>query len=94
MLETPDTAPVGEVLTCVTDMAIDRVDGRIVSIAGKDSPPDFRPRGLCCGFVRAATFLAPGSIVRLRDRRREIEVEIVSDIRPDRTARKPLQKFL
>jgi aminomethyltransferase len=44
--------------------------------------------------VRVADRLEPGQTVRLRDRRREIEVEIVSDIRPDRTARKPLQRFL
>lgn len=94
VLPAPQSETIGTVLTCVTDMAIDRVDGRICSIAGADAPPDFRPRGLCCGFVRVATRLDPGQTVRLRDRRREIEVEIVSDIRPDRTARKPLQRFL
>jgi hypothetical protein len=36
----------------------------------------------------------PGQIVRLKDKRRTVEVEIVDDIRPDRTARKPLSKFM
>jgi len=94
VLETPDSESIGAVLTCVTDMAIGRIDGRICSITGADTPADFRPRGLCCGFVRVADALPPGRTVRLGDRRREIEVEIVTDIRPDRTARKPLKNFL
>lgn len=94
VLEAPGAEPVGEVLTCVTDMAVDRVDGRICSITGADAPPGFRPRGLCCGFVRTAHRLSAGQRVHLQDRRRQIEVQIVSDIRPDRTARKPLKEFL
>ena len=36
---------IGDVLTCVTDMGIDRVNGQIVSIASPDKPRDFKPRG-------------------------------------------------
>ncbi|MGW8187518.1 MAG: aminomethyltransferase family protein [Desulfobacterales bacterium] len=85
---------IGRVLTCATDMAIGRHEGRIFSIASPDMPVDFTPRGLCCGFVKVTKPLKPGQIVRLKDKRRTIKVEIVADIRPDRTARKPLANFL
>ncbi|MDP4979986.1 MAG: aminomethyltransferase family protein, partial [Desulfobacterales bacterium] len=81
---------IGRVLTCATDMAIGRHEGRIFSIASPDKPADFTPRGLSCGFVKVTKPLMPGQIVRLKDKRRTVEVEIVDDIRPDRTARKPL----
>lgn len=85
---------IGRVLTCATDMAIGRHEGRIFSIASPDKPVDFAPRGLSCGFVKVTKHLEPGQIVRLKDKRRTIEIEIVDDIRPDRTARKPLANFL
>jgi len=85
---------IGRVLTCATDMAIGRHDHRIFSIVSPDKPVDFTPRGLSCGFVKVTKPLKPGQIVRLKDKRRTIKVEIVDDIRPDRTARKPLAKFL
>jgi aminomethyltransferase len=85
---------IGRVLTCATDMAIGRHEGRIFSIASPDKPADFTPRGLSCGFVKVTKPLMPGQIVRLQDKRRTVEVEIVDDIRPDRTARKPLSKFM
>jgi aminomethyltransferase len=85
---------IGRVLTCATDMAIGRLEGRIFSIASPDKPVDFTPRGLSCGFVKVTKPLKPGQIVRLKDNRRTIDIEIVDDIRPDRTARKPLANFL
>ncbi|MFZ0726618.1 MAG: aminomethyl transferase family protein, partial [Desulfobacterales bacterium] len=85
---------IGRILTCATDMAIGRHDGRIISIASPDKPDGFTPRGLSCGFVKVTRPLAPGQIVRLKDNRRTIEVEIVADIRPDRTARQPMARFL
>ena len=85
---------IGRVLTCATDMAIGRHEGRIFSIASPDKPVDFTPRGLSCGFVKVTKPLKPGQIVRLKDKIRTIKVEIVDDIRPDRTARKPLANFL
>lgn len=77
----------GVVSTCVIDMAIGRVDGKIFSIASPDKPESFRARGLVCGFVRVDRNIAPGTKILLKDARRSIEVEIVSDIRPARTAR-------
>jgi len=79
--------PFGEVLTCVTDMAIGRVNDRIYSIASPDKPEDFSPRGLSCGFIKVNRKLAPGQSVELEDSRRRIKVVVVEDIRPDRTAR-------
>jgi aminomethyltransferase len=84
----------GRVLTCATDMAIGRHEGRIYSVNSPDRPAGFIARGLCCGFVRLTARLNPGTSVVLKDRRRKITVEIVADIRPDRTARRPLGDFL
>jgi aminomethyltransferase len=84
---------IGRVLTCATDVGIGRYNGRIISVASPDKPIDFAPRGLSCGFVKTTTPLKTGETVRLRDERRTIRVEIVDDIRPDRTARKPLATF-
>ncbi|MDR1482093.1 MAG: hypothetical protein LBI74_05645 [Synergistaceae bacterium] len=82
-----DGASIGTVSTCAIDMAIGRVDGRVYSVASPDRPASFKARGLVCGFVRADRPLKPGQKVTLKDSRRSIEAEIVSDIRPNRTAR-------
>ncbi|MBN1827982.1 MAG: aminomethyl transferase family protein [Deltaproteobacteria bacterium] len=81
---------IGTVLTCATDMAIDRVENHIASIASPDRPSDFSPGGLSCGFIKTSAVLRPGNIVKLKDKRRVLTVEIVDDIRPDRTARRPI----
>jgi aminomethyltransferase len=78
--------PIGIVLTCVSEMGIGRHGNRIYSISSPDKPDGFVPRGLSCGFIKVKTKLAPGEVVLLRDARRETKVEIVEDIRPDRTA--------
>jgi aminomethyltransferase len=85
---------IGRVLTCVTDMGIGLVDGRVVSIASPDKPPGFVPKGLCCGFVKVDSPLAVNDRIQIKDNRRALEVTIVSDIRPDRTGRKPLREML
>lgn len=85
-----DGAPVGRILTIVTDMAIGRVEGKVVSVASPGKPEGWTPRGLACGFVMIDRPLPVGAKVTLRDKRRSIDVEIASDIRPDRTARRKL----
>lgn len=85
---------IGEVLTCVADMAVDRYGDRIVSIASPNKPENFRPRGLSCGFVRVKMRRSLGEIVELKDARRAIKVMIVEDIRPDRTARRPMREMM
>ena len=87
-------AQIGTVLTCATDVGIGRVQGRIFSVASEGAPEDFRPRGLSCGFVKVASRLAPGDVVNLRDSRRTIRATIATDIRPDRTARRPIQLMI
>lgn len=85
---------IGKILSCVTDMAIGRHEGRIYSIASADKPEGFEPRGLCCGFIKVREKLVPGQNVEIRDSRRKIRVEVVADIRPDRTARRALKDML
>ena len=83
---------IGTVLTCATDMAIDRVDGHIVSVASPDRPKAFAPRGLCCGFVKIERPLAHGTPVTLEDNHRRVAVTIVNNVRPDRSARRPIHQ--
>ncbi|MDO9530072.1 MAG: hypothetical protein Q7J27_13075 [Syntrophales bacterium] len=85
---------IGTVLTCVSDMAIGRHGDRIYSISSPDKPEGFNPKGLCCGFVKVKPKLLSGQIVELKDNRRKIKVMIVDDIRPDRTARRPIKEML
>ena len=85
---------IGIVLSCVSEMGIGRHGGRIYSIVSPDKPDGFLPRGLSCGFIKVKNTLVPGVIVFLKDARREIKVEIVRDIRPDRTARVPMHLML
>jgi len=85
---------IGKILSCVTDMAIGRHEGRIYSIASPNKPEGFAPRGLCCGFIKVREKLIPGQNVEIRDSRRKIRVEVVEDIRPDRTARRALKDML
>jgi aminomethyltransferase len=85
---------IGKVLTCATDMAIGRFDGRIYSIASPDKPDGFVPKGLSCGFIKVTVALSVGDTVQLRDKRRTLTVTIVNDVRPHRTARKPLREML
>ncbi len=90
-------ANIGTILTCATDMAIGRVDDKIVSLAtavADGRPQDFVPKGLSCGFVKVNRPLQPKEIVYLTDGKRKIKVEIRSDVRPDRTARRPIKEML
>jgi aminomethyltransferase len=86
--DAPDS--IGVVSTCAIDMAIGRADGKIFSAASPDKPDSFKPRGLVCGFVRVNRPLETGAKIILKDARRSVEVEIVKDIRPHRTARAKL----
>jgi len=86
---------VGVILTCATDMAIGRVGEEIVSVAPRDGKlEDFVPRGLSCGFIKVDRSFEPGDIVMLTDGKRKIKVEIREDVRPDRTARRPIKEML
>lgn len=82
---------IGTILTCTTDMAIGRVAGEIVSVA---ADRDFPAKGLCCGFVLLDEPRAPGDQVVLSDGKRKLRVEIRADVRPQRTARRPMREML
>lgn len=85
---------IGTVLSCATDMGIGYHEGRIFSVASPDRPPGFKPKGLACGFVKVKKSLSPGDEIVICDQRRQLPVSIVTDIRPDRTARRPLKDML
>jgi aminomethyltransferase len=85
---------IGTVLTCATDMAIGRHDGKIYSVASPDKPAGLQIKGLSAGFIKVRENLPPGTVVELKDRKRRIPVVIETDVRPDRTARKALKNFL
>jgi aminomethyltransferase len=85
---------IGTVLTCATDMAIGRKDGKIYSLASDDKPEGMKIEGLCCGFIKVSTKLNAGDIVFLKDEKRKLKVQIETNIRPARSARKPLKSFL
>ncbi|MFZ0613824.1 MAG: aminomethyl transferase family protein [Desulfobacterales bacterium] len=85
---------IGTVLTCATDMAIGLAGDRIYSIASSDKPQGFKPKGLCCGFIKVTTALSVGDTVQLKDNRRTLTVTIATDVRPARTARKPLAEMV
>ena len=85
---------IGTVLTCATDMAISRHEDRIYSIASPDKPQNFKARGLCCGFIKTDIPLQNGQVITLKDSKRKIDVYIVDDIRPNRTARLSITNFL
>jgi aminomethyltransferase len=85
---------IGKVLTCVTDVAIGRQDGRIYSLATPNKPEGLQIKGLSCGFIKVTPNLTPGTVVQLKDAKRTIPVVIERDVRPDRTARKALKTFI
>jgi len=84
----------GQVLTCVTDMAIGWHDNRVLSIASPDRPRGFRAGGLSCGFVKVGEALPWNTQLMLKDKRRQIAVRVMKDVRPDRTARQPIPTML
>ncbi len=89
-----DGQTIGTVLTCATDMGIGRHDGIIFSVASPDKPHGFKAKGLCCGFVKVIRKLSVGQHVDIADNRRKITVTIVDDVRPHRTARKPMAEMV
>ena len=89
-----DGRNIGKVLTCATDMGIGRHEGAIFSVASPDLPQGFKAKGLCCGFVKVVRRLKPGEHVDIADNRRSITVTVTEDVRPDRTARRPIARMI
>jgi len=90
----PHGQEIGQVLTCVTDMGIGRNGDQIYSIASPGKPDGFKPKGLSCGFVKVWSRLTTGDVVGIKDKRRKLYVTIVDDVRPDRTARRPMKEMI
>lgn len=84
---------IGSILTCATDMGIFWHENKIVSINTPNLPPDVKIKGLACGFVKVNQSLDMGTRLTLAEGKRKIGVRIVSDIRPDRTARLAIKNF-
>ncbi|WP_321492697.1 aminomethyl transferase family protein [uncultured Desulfobacter sp.] len=85
---------IGRVLTCATDMGIFWHKDRIVSINTPNLPADVKIKGLACGFVMVNQPLDMGTRLTLSEGKRKIGVRLVSDIRPDRTARLAMKHFI
>ncbi|MBN1290808.1 MAG: aminomethyltransferase family protein [Candidatus Latescibacteria bacterium] len=85
---------IGTVLTCVTDTGIGRVGDTVYSITSPDKPEGFVPKGLSCGFLKISRMLPAGEMLMLKDGRREIQVSVVEDIRPARSARYPIEQMI
>lgn len=86
--------PIGKVLTCATDMGITWQEGKIVCICSDNLPQGIKIKGISCGFVMVSKRLEPGMTLTLKEGKRMITATIVTDIRPDRTARKKLDNFI
>lgn len=84
---------IGRVLTCATDMGIFWHGDKIVSINTPNLPPDVKIKGLACGFVMVNQPLDMGTRLTLVEGKRKIGVQLVSDVRPDRTARLAIKNF-
>lgn len=87
-------AIIGKVLTCATDMGITWHEGKIVSVNTQGIPEDLKIRGISCGFVMVSGQLETGTVLTLKEGKRKISATIVTDIRPDRTARLKLDNFI
>ena len=85
---------IGKVLTCATDMGISWQNSKIVSINSDNLAPDAKIKGISCGFVMVSRKLEPGTQLVLKEGKRQIKVTLVTDIRPDRTARKKIDNFI
>lgn len=85
---------IGTVLTCATDMAIGWNENKIYSIASTDLPEGFKAKGISCGFVLVDRKLEIGTKLTLQEKKRKINVKIVDDLRPERTARQKISIFL
>jgi aminomethyltransferase len=84
---------IGMVLTCATDMGIFWHQDRIVSVNTPNLPSDIKIKGLACGFVMVDQPLDMGTRLTLVEGKRKIKVRLVSDVRPDRTARLAIKNF-
>lgn len=82
---------IGKVLTCVTEPSLTRFNKEIYSFTSKILPKEKKVRGLVAGFIKINIKLPAGTILTLRDGKRDIKVEIVKDVRGCRSARRSIK---
>jgi aminomethyltransferase len=85
---------IGKVLTCATDMGITWHKNKILSVNSKDLPEDIKIKGISCGFIMVSEPQTPGTKLLLQEGKRKIKATVVTDVRPDRTARQKLDNFI
>lgn len=84
---------IGEVLSCVTEVSLTRIDNKILSVMSKELPVDFKVKGLVAGFIKVNKKLDYEQVVILSDNKRELKVEIVKTVRPEKTSRKSIKNI-
>lgn len=94
VMEPGSDESIGHVLTCATDMGIGWNGDTITSVATPDLPETIKIKGISCGFVMVSKPLDPGCELILKQGKRSIRVTVVTDVRPDRTARKKIDHFI
>ncbi|MBN2617080.1 MAG: hypothetical protein JXR64_02070 [Spirochaetales bacterium] len=83
---------IGRVLSCVSEVSLTRVGNEIISVKSKNSS-DIKIKGLAAGFIIINRKMTSGDRVIISDGSRDLEVEIVESIRPERTARYSLKRI-
>jgi len=86
-----DNKKIGSVLSCVTEVSLKREEGKILSLNSPELPEGSKVKGLVAGFIKCDIPVALGSLIILKDGKRELKVEVVDNIRGNRTARKSIK---
>lgn len=84
---------VGEVLSCITEASLTREHNKIICINSAELSEKSVVKGLVAGFIKTNRFFDSGSKLTLSDGKRELTIEVVENIRPNRTARKAINSI-
>lgn len=84
---------IGEVLSCITEVSITRYKNKIYSISSPNLPADHLVKGLVAGFIKVDVELDIGCPLSISDQKRSLKVEVVDNIRPNRTAKKSIEEI-
>ncbi|MGL1891696.1 MAG: hypothetical protein OCD02_08715 [Spirochaetaceae bacterium] len=84
---------IGEVLTCISEVSLTRIQDTVLSVNSPDLPHDYKIKGLVAGFIKVNRPLDYNTIIFITDGKRELKVEVVESIRPHRTARKSIKNI-
>lgn len=84
---------IGEVLSCITEVSITRYKDKIYSISSSNLPIDHLVKGLVAGFIKVDVELDIGCELLISDEKRSLKVEVVDNIRPNRTVKKSIENI-